>query len=54
MVGNVDEWIDDAGGVFVGGFYSRGTKLGCDASIDTHSPSYMDYSLGTRCCKDAL
>ncbi len=50
MVGNVDEWIDDPSGVFLGGFYSRATREGCDASIDSHAPGYLDYSLGTRCC----
>lgn len=53
MVGNLDEWILDETGVFVGGFYSRGTKEGCDAKIENHSPLYTDYSVGVRCCKDA-
>jgi len=53
MVGNLDEWIEDEGGVFVGGFYSRMTTNGCDARIASHSPVYYDYSLGTRCCSDA-
>jgi hypothetical protein len=52
MVGNLDEWIDEPDGSFVGGFYSRGTREGCDASIDSHAPGYLDYSLGTRCCKN--
>ncbi len=52
MVGNLDEWIDDPGGTFVGGFYSRGTRDGCDAVIDVHAPAYFDYSLGARCCRD--
>jgi sulfatase modifying factor 1 len=52
MVGNLDEWIDDESGVFVGGFYSRGTTKGCSARIASHSPSYYDYSLGTRCCRN--
>lgn len=51
MVGNLDEWIDDPQGTFVGGFYSRGTREGCDARIETHPPQYFDYSLGVRCCK---
>lgn len=50
MEGNLDEWIDDPKGVFVGGFYSRSTRDGCAAKIDGHSPTYTDYSLGTRCC----
>jgi hypothetical protein len=51
MVGNLDEWVDDAGGAFQGGFYARGTREGCDARISVHPPPYSDYSLGTRCCK---
>jgi formylglycine-generating enzyme required for sulfatase activity len=52
MVGNLDEWVSDPEGVFLGGFYSRATRDGCDSFIDTHAPSYYDYSLGTRCCQD--
>lgn len=52
MVGNLDEWIDDPSGVFLGGFYSRASRDGCDASISSHAPSYFDYSLGARCCRD--
>jgi len=48
MVGNLDEWVDD--GSFLGGFYSRGTREGCDARVSSHPPRYFDYSLGTRCC----
>lgn len=50
MVGNIDEWIDDAGGAFVGGFYARNTKEGCASKIVVHPPKYFDYSLGVRCC----
>lgn len=53
MVGNLDEWIDDPAGTFVGGFYARSTREGCEAKITSHSPEYYDYSLGTRCCRDA-
>lgn len=52
MVGNLDEWIVDVDGTFLGGFYSRATTQGCQASIDSHAPAYLDYSLGTRCCRD--
>jgi formylglycine-generating enzyme required for sulfatase activity len=52
MVGNLDEWIEEPTGSFVGGFFSRATREGCDASIDSHAPGYLDYSLGTRCCVD--
>ncbi|RYZ10030.1 MAG: hypothetical protein EOO73_00140 [Myxococcales bacterium] len=51
MVGNLDEWVDDPGGAFQGGFYARSTREGCDARITVHPPPYSDYSLGTRCCK---
>jgi formylglycine-generating enzyme len=51
MVGNLDEWVDDADGAFHGGFFARATKLGCDARISTHPRQYLDYSLGVRCCK---
>lgn len=54
MEGNLDEWIADEAGVFVGGFYARSTREGCESSISGHSPSYYDYSLGTRCCRDAF
>ncbi len=51
MEGNLDEWIADEMGVFVGGFYSRSTKEGCEAKIENHAPAYTDYSIGVRCCK---
>ncbi len=50
MVGNLDEWIADDEGTFLGGFYSRSTREGCEAKIENHAPTYADYSLGTRCC----
>jgi Sulfatase-modifying factor enzyme 1 len=50
MEGNLDEWIDDPEGTFVGGFYGRDTKWGCDERIEVHSADYYDYSLGARCC----
>jgi formylglycine-generating enzyme required for sulfatase activity len=53
MVGNLDEWVDSAEGVFRGGFYARKTDRGCEARISSHSAAYFDYSTGTRCCKDA-
>ena len=52
MVGNLDEWVDDPDGTFVGGFYARATRQGCDAKVTVHGPSYLDYSLGVRCCDD--
>ena len=50
MEGNLDEWIDDPTGVFMGGFYGRETHWGCDQHIDVHAPDYYDYSIGARCC----
>lgn len=52
MAGNLDEWIDDPAGTFVGGFYARDTHWGCDARVEIHSADYYDYSLGARCCKE--
>ena len=51
MVGNLDEWVDDPVGRFLGGFYSRSTKEGCDSRVSAHPRSYYDYSLGVRCCR---
>lgn len=54
MVGNLDEWVDDPEGLFVGGFFSRSKKDGCASAVRNHPTNYFDYSLGVRCCKDAL
>jgi formylglycine-generating enzyme required for sulfatase activity len=51
MVGNLDEWVDEPKGRFLGGFFSRNTREGCDSSISAHPRSYFDYSVGVRCCK---
>jgi formylglycine-generating enzyme required for sulfatase activity len=51
MVGNLDEWVQNGSGKFMGGFYARATREGCDASVSSHARSYFDYSLGTRCCR---
>jgi formylglycine-generating enzyme required for sulfatase activity len=51
MVGNLDEWVDDPKGLFLGGFFSRSTREGCDASVSAHPRQYFDYSLGVRCCR---
>jgi formylglycine-generating enzyme required for sulfatase activity len=51
MVGNLDEWVNAAVGAFVGGFYSRSTREGCDSKVSSHPRAYFDYSLGTRCCR---
>lgn len=54
MNGNLDEWIDDPGGTFAGGFFSRNSKKGCEQVLDGHPAGYMDYSLGGRCCRDLI
>ena len=53
MVGNIDEWIDDPEGTFLGGFYARAKKDGCQSRVSTHGIDYADYSTGIRCCMDA-
>lgn len=53
MVGNLDEWVADEGGVFRGGFYARANRDGCTARISAHPTEYWDYSLGIRCCRSA-
>jgi sulfatase modifying factor 1 len=50
MVGNLDEWVDEVEGTFVGGFYARSTRNGCESKITAHAPTYLDYSIGARCC----
>ena len=54
MVGNLDEWIDDPEGTFLGGFYSRAKKDGCDSTVRFHPIEYFDYSTGVRCCGPLL
>jgi hypothetical protein len=51
MVGNLDEWVEDDDGGFVGGFYARTTTKGCEARVRSHAASYYDYSTGARCCR---
>jgi formylglycine-generating enzyme len=51
MVGNLDEWVEDGEGAFLGGFYARATRAGCESRISVHPKPYADYSLGVRCCK---
>ncbi len=54
LVGNIDEWVEaEKGAAFVGGFYARSTREGCEARVGSHAPAYYDYSTGGRCCKDA-
>lgn len=52
MNGNLDEWVEDEKGRFVGGFFSRSKKDGCQSSVGAHPKNYFDYSTGVRCCKD--
>ncbi|EYF01526.1 SUMF1/EgtB/PvdO family nonheme iron enzyme [Chondromyces apiculatus] len=52
MVGNLDEWVADDEGTFVGGFYARSTRDGCMSAVTAHTFDYFDYSTGIRCCMD--
>ena len=36
--------MDEPGGMFLGGFYSRATRNGCESKITAHPPAYFDYS----------
>ncbi|MGC4090462.1 MAG: SUMF1/EgtB/PvdO family nonheme iron enzyme [Polyangiaceae bacterium] len=51
MVGNLDEWVEEQ--VFLGGFYARSTREGCESKVSSHAAAYYDYSTGTRCCRNA-
>ena len=53
LAGNLDEWVAEGSGAFAGGFYARSTRAGCDALVTAHPFSYLDYSTGVRCCRDA-
>lgn len=52
MNGNIDEWVDDPKGMFLGGFYARSKKDGCQSRVTAHPNLYSDYSTGIRCCRD--
>ncbi len=52
MNGNLDEWVDDDDGLFVGGFFSRAKRDGCNSAVRNHPTYYFDYSTGVRCCSD--
>ena len=52
MVGNLDEWVDDPEGTFLGGFYARSKRDGCRSTVRAHTFDYFDYSTGVRCCTE--
>ena len=54
MVGNLHEWVDDASGTFLGGYYqdTHQNGDGCDYKTMAHEAWYHDYSTGFRCCAD--
>ncbi len=55
MVGNLHEWVDEARGMFRGGYY-QDTHIngdGCSYRTKAHPTTYHDYSTGFRCCSDA-
>ncbi len=59
LVGNLHEWVADdwnGSGIFAGGYFLD-TSIngeGCMYSTRAHAPAYHDYSIGFRCCKDAV
>jgi len=58
QAGSLDEWVDDVTmsghGVFAGGYFVDDAinGPGCLYRTIAHVPTYHDYSLGFRCCKD--
>lgn len=50
--GNLHEWVDDADGVFRGGFFADAVLNGpgCTYRTTAHTRTYHDYSTGFRCC----
>ncbi len=54
MVGNLHEWVADADGTFVGGFFMDTFQNGegCSYRTQAHTSEYHDYSTGFRCCAD--
>jgi hypothetical protein len=54
MVGNLHEWVADADGTFLGGFFMDTFQNGegCGYGTQAHSTEYHDYSTGFRCCAD--
>jgi sulfatase modifying factor 1 len=60
MVANLDEWTSEiqpnGHGVFRGGYFVENyiNGLGCLDVTIAHAPTYHDYSLGFRCCVEAL
>ena len=40
--------------MFVGGFYARAKRDGCQSTVRTHGLTYADYSTGFRCCQDPV
>ncbi|MFH1685600.1 MAG: hypothetical protein ABH983_04810, partial [Candidatus Micrarchaeota archaeon] len=60
MDGNLSEWIEGGEeiegiqrGWFMGDPFSGKGRSGCDREVKLHARNYLDYSLGTRCCKNA-
>jgi sulfatase modifying factor 1 len=58
--GNLSEWVADTvekdgmtHGTFAGDAFSGYGTAGCGRWTNAHAADYYDYSMGTRCCKDA-
>jgi formylglycine-generating enzyme len=59
MDGNLSEWVDDTvqkgdglHGTFAGDAFSGAGIQGCERKTQAHTANYLDYSMGTRCCKN--
>jgi len=54
MVGNVNEWIDDVDGTWLGGWYSEAyiDGIGCHYRTVAFSTMHRDSRTGFRCCSD--
>lgn len=53
--GNLNEWVHDPSGTFLGGFYVDASinGEGCSYTTTAHSVLNHDFSTGFRCCADA-
>lgn len=54
LVGNLQEWVADASGVFRGGYYFEAyiNGDGCQYVTTAHTVAHYDFSNGFRCCLD--
>ena len=58
LLGNVEEWVTSRKerrwpGALMGGFWAK-PWTGCRGTNDSHSPKFVFYEVGFRCCMDPL